>query len=61
MGEFINFVGEEYQVVKKRKGRSRLKRRIKPQKKESGSIIIFPVILRLLGRGEGVLEGNKSR
>ena len=49
-GEFIKFVGEEYQVVKRGREYHGCGEEYNSKKREKGSIFIFSLILRLLGR-----------
>ena len=53
--KFFKFVGEEYQVVKRGREYHNV------EKRKSGSNIIFPIILRLLGRisSKGKLNGKE--
>ena len=48
--EFIKYVGEEYQVVKRGKEYYYCGEEYNIEKRERGRNIIFPTILRLLGR-----------
>ena len=49
-GEFIKSVGEEYQVVKRGRDYHVCWEESNKEKRENGSNIIFPMILRLLRR-----------
>ena len=61
-GKFIKSVGEEYQVVKRRKNYYGCGEEYNMEKRERGSNIIFPIILWPLGRissGEELKGGLK--
>ena len=52
-GKFIKFVGEEYQVVKRGIKYHGCGEKYNVEKRERGSNITFPIILRLFGMEEG--------
>ena len=58
LGGFFTSVGEEYQVVKRRRECQCCGEEYNMIKRERGSIIVFPIILRLLGRISGLEEGK---
>ena len=57
-GGVINYFGEEYQVVKRERECHGCGEENNVEKREKGSNIIFPIILRLLGRISSGLRGK---
>ena len=58
VGKFIMSVGEEYHVVKRGREYHGCWEEYNKEKRERGSNMIFPLILRLLGRISGGAEGK---
>ena len=59
-GEFIKFVGEEYQVLKRGRDRNNMAvgKNITLEKRERGSNIIFPIIFWLFGKNIKLGKGK---
>ena len=59
-GKFIKYVGEEYKVVKRGRECHVCGKEYNVEKRERGSNIVFPIILRLLGRISIGEEGKRT-